>query len=51
MQDLTLKTEPPWHSEPAEAALERLKSSNKGLSADEACKAARDGRAEPPAGG
>src|SRR5580692_5228942 len=38
MQDLTLKTEPPWHSEPAEAALERLKSSNKGLSADEAAK-------------
>ena len=36
MQDLTLKTERPWHSEPAAAALEQLQSSTQGLSADEA---------------
>src|ERR1700733_5370808 len=51
MQDLTLKTEPPWHSEPAEATLERLKSSNKGLSADEAARRLEaDGPNRLPAG-
>ncbi len=51
MQHLTLKTEPAWHSEPAEAALERLKSSNKGLSADEAARRLEtDGPNRLPAG-
>src|SRR6185437_587158 len=36
MQDPTLKTERPWHSEPPEAALDQLRSSAQGLSADEA---------------
>ena len=34
MQDLSLKTEPPWHAEPTEAALELCRSSTEGLSAD-----------------
>src|SRR5580700_5553732 len=38
MQDLTATTERPWHAEPAEAALELCRSSNKGLSADEAAR-------------
>ena len=51
MQDLTLTTERPWHSEPAEAALERLKSSAKGLSADEAARRLEaDGPNRLPAG-
>src|SRR5580658_404104 len=51
MQDLTATTERPWHSEPAEATLERLKSSNKGLSADEAARRlAADGPNRLPAG-
>jgi magnesium-transporting ATPase (P-type) len=38
MQDLTVKTEHPWHSEPAELALERFRSSIRGLSSDEAAR-------------
>ena len=38
MQDLTLKTERPWHSEPAAAALEQVQSSTQGLSAGEAAR-------------
>ena len=51
MQDLTAATERPWHSEPAEAALERLKSSIQGLSADEAARRLEaDGPNRLPAG-
>ena len=51
MQDLTATTERPWHSEPAEAALEGLKSSTQGLSADEAARRLEaDGPNRLPAG-
>ena len=51
MQDLSVTTERPWHSEPAEAALERLQSSAKGLSADEAARRLEaDGPNRLPAG-
>jgi magnesium-transporting ATPase (P-type) len=51
MQDLTPKTERSWHSEPAEAAIEQLQSSAKGLSADEAARRLEaDGRNRLPAG-
>ena len=51
MQDLTATTERPWHSEPAAAALERLKSSTQGLSADEALRRLEaDGPNRLPAG-
>src|SRR3984957_17250356 len=51
MQDLTATTERPWHSEPAEAALEGLKSSTQGLSADEAAtRLEADGPNRLPAG-
>ena len=51
MQDLTLKTESPWHSEPAEVALELCRSSAQGLSADEAAKRLEaDGPNRLPAG-
>ena len=50
MQDLT-RADRPWHSEPAEAALERLKSSTQGLSADEAARRLEaDGPNRLPAG-
>jgi magnesium-transporting ATPase (P-type) len=38
MQDLTLKNDRLWHSEPVEEALERCHSSTQGLSADEAAR-------------
>jgi magnesium-transporting ATPase (P-type) len=38
MQDLTATTEQAWYAEPAEAALERFRSSIKGLSSDEAAR-------------
>ena len=51
MQDLVATTERPWHAETAEAALERLKSSTQGLSADEAAKRLEsDGPNRLPAG-
>src|ERR1700688_1367356 len=51
MQDLTLTTKRPWHSEPFEDALEQLKSSTEGLSADEAAKRLEaDGPNRLPAG-
>src|SRR5580693_1132967 len=51
MQDLTATTERPWHAEPAEAALEGLKSSTQGLSADEAARRLEaDGPNRLPAG-
>jgi magnesium-transporting ATPase (P-type) len=51
MDDLTPQTERPWHSEPAQAALEQLQSSIQGLSADEAAKRLEaDGPNRLPAG-
>src|ERR1700688_3285231 len=51
MQDLTLTTKRPWHSEPFEDALEQLQSSIQGLSADEAAKRLEaDGPNRLPAG-
>ena len=51
MQDLTATTERPWHSQPAEAALELCHSSAQGLSADEAAKRLEaDGPNRLPAG-
>ena len=51
MQDLTLKTERPWHSEPAAAALELCRSSAQGLSSDEAARRLEaDGPNRLPAG-
>src|SRR5258708_28809723 len=51
MQDLSATTETPWHSEPVEDALEQLKSSTEGLSADEAAKRLEaDGPNRLPAG-
>ena len=38
MQDVIATTERPWHSEPAEAALELCRSSAKGLSSEEAAR-------------
>jgi magnesium-transporting ATPase (P-type) len=50
MRDLTLKTERPWHSEPAAAALQKLQSSAQGLSSDEAARRlAADGPNRLPA--
>src|SRR5580704_9667844 len=51
MQDLSVTTDRPWRSEPPEAALEQLKSSAKGLSADEAARRLEaDGPNRLPAG-
>src|SRR5690242_12143574 len=51
MQDLSVTTEGLWHSDPAEAALQQLKSSPQGLSADEAARRlATDGPNRLPAG-
>ena len=51
MQDLTLKNDRLWHSEPVEDALERCRSSTQGLSADEAAKRLEaDGPNRLPAG-
>jgi magnesium-transporting ATPase (P-type) len=51
MQDLTLKTERPWHSEPPESVLELCQSSAQGLSDDEAARRlAADGPNRLPAG-
>src|SRR5580692_11158794 len=51
MQDLTLKDDRLWHSEPVEEALERCRSSTQGLSADEAARRLEaDGPNRLPAG-
>ena len=51
MRDLTLKTERPWHSEPATVALELCRSSAQGLSSDEAARRLEaDGPNRLPAG-
>jgi magnesium-transporting ATPase (P-type) len=51
MQDLSVTTERPWHSESSEAALELCHSSAQGLSADEAAKRLEaDGPNRLPAG-
>src|ERR1700722_11207317 len=51
MQDLSVTTERPWHSEPPDPTLQLRRSSAKGLSADEAARRLEaDGPNRLPAG-